>query len=316
MTCGKRNLRLFGVITAFVAIAGAVLLTGSLSAAAFDEARTDANSALSYTQSELQEFSGNGPLVIELFTSVNCPFCPQADKLLRGLVDQAGVMGLTCHVDYYDMKDNPLSLEFCSERQNAYIANIDGASLYTPQMIVNGKAGAIGRKPAELMQVVRDQKSTEIARIEVIHLAGQISPASGPFYSGGEDNSQNPLLSPLTASPVPISPDNRAGAIRIDLPITEQADGIEELWFVWYKHHVHAENSTQLDGQPDGHDELTYRNVVVKAEKRPMKAAGQSIVIPDAYTGPGFGMMVLGQSAEGVVKAAGQINWPARQEFN
>lgn len=253
---------------------------------------------LSYTQSELSHFNAKGPLVIELFTSVHCPFCPEADKLLRGLTDHADVMGLTCHVDYYDVRENPLSREFCTQRQNDYISKIDNSSLYTPQMIVNGSYGMNGQKSGQLLTLVQDEVQGNILPIDVIHLAGGINPASGQAI---------PAI-----NKTPQTDKNIAGYVRLDLPTGSEANEIRDLWLVWYKHRVKAQNTRQSSRK----SAMIYRNVVISAEKLAWPGPGQSLTIPDAYKGSGYGMMVLGQGASGTIKAAGQINWPDRREYN
>lgn len=91
------------------------------------------------------------PVVIELFTSQGCSSCPLADKNLAEIIDIAEkngqpVYGLSFHVDYWNYigwKD-PYSKKEFTERQKKYASIINPESVYTPQMIVNGKVEFVG----------------------------------------------------------------------------------------------------------------------------------------------------------------------------
>jgi hypothetical protein len=85
-----------------------------------------------------------GPVVIELFSSQACVFCPRADRLLADLAQQVHVIALACHVDYFDVRTGALSKPFCSERQNWYMRALHGGPNYTPQMVVQGRHDVIG----------------------------------------------------------------------------------------------------------------------------------------------------------------------------
>src|SRR5690606_6242302 len=84
------------------------------------------------------------PVIIELFSSQACAFCPRADRLLADLAQQVHVIALACHVDYFDVRSGALSQPFCSERQNWYMRALRGGPNYTPQMVVQGRYDAIG----------------------------------------------------------------------------------------------------------------------------------------------------------------------------
>ncbi|MEK7856604.1 MAG: DUF1223 domain-containing protein, partial [Acidobacteriota bacterium] len=88
---------------------------------------------------------------MELFTSEGCGNCPAADRQLAFLETQQPVAGadiitLGYHVDYFNdrgWKDPYSSAEY-TRRQNSYTARLGAQSLYTPQMIVDGKVQFIG----------------------------------------------------------------------------------------------------------------------------------------------------------------------------
>jgi hypothetical protein len=94
-----------------------------------------------------------GTALVELFTSEGCSSCPPADELLERLVREADgsgrrVYGLSFHVDYWDRLGwrDPFSSAASTHRQEAYARRFELASLYTPQMIVNGAREFVGSR--------------------------------------------------------------------------------------------------------------------------------------------------------------------------
>jgi|AntRauTorcE11897_2_1112592.scaffolds.fasta_scaffold01207_13 hypothetical protein len=103
------------------------------------------------TQEQHQtDFEGESFAVVELFTSEGCSSCPPADKVLGDIVKKARngdqrIFALAFHVDYWNRlgwKDPYSSSEY-SQRQRRY-ARALGSSVYTPQMVVNGKVEFVG----------------------------------------------------------------------------------------------------------------------------------------------------------------------------
>lgn len=87
-----------------------------------------------------------GAVLIELFSSQACFFCPQADRLFADLIEQKHIIGLACHVDYFDVDENSLSQAFCTERQKFYMERLKAGVPYTPQMVMNGARDVVGYK--------------------------------------------------------------------------------------------------------------------------------------------------------------------------
>ena len=87
-------------------------------------------------------------VVMELFTSQGCSSCPPADALLAeySKSNNEGIIPLSFHVDYWNRlgwKD-PFSNSAYSERQQWYSRYLPQGSVYTPQLIVNGRGEAVG----------------------------------------------------------------------------------------------------------------------------------------------------------------------------
>lgn len=97
-----------------------------------------------------------GPAVVELFSSQACVFCPGADRLFAELAAQPGTIGLACHVDYFDVKTGSLAHDFCTRRQGWYLDVLDAGPYYTPQMVVGGRAEAVGYRQADVIRALRD----------------------------------------------------------------------------------------------------------------------------------------------------------------
>jgi hypothetical protein len=98
--------------------------------------------------------------VVELFTSQGCSSCPPADALLEWYANRDDVVALSFPVDYWDYlgwKDTLAKRTF-SERQRAYATARGDGMVYTPQVVVNGIAHAVGSRKGDIEQAIERTK--------------------------------------------------------------------------------------------------------------------------------------------------------------
>jgi len=104
--------------------------------------------------------AAKGFAVIELFTSEGCSSCPPADELVEKIQKESNnlpVYILAFHVDYWDRlgwKDVFSSAAY-SKRQNQYAQWLNLQSIYTPQIVVNGRKEFIGSEEATLRNAIK-----------------------------------------------------------------------------------------------------------------------------------------------------------------
>ncbi len=108
------------------------------------------------------------PVVLELFSSQACVFCPEADRFFGELVQDEHIIGLACHVDYFDVKDGALSKPFCTDRQSWYMKTLGAGPNYTPQLVVNGHADVVGYKLEAIIEAVKREEESAPVRLTVV----------------------------------------------------------------------------------------------------------------------------------------------------
>ena len=108
-------------------------------------------------------------VVLELFTSQGCSSCPPADELLNE-VKSDNVIALSYHVDYWNYigwKD-PFSKSEYSDKQRKYGSKFNSSTIYTPQLVINGKEHFVGSNKKLLKQkILQYEKIKPMASISV-----------------------------------------------------------------------------------------------------------------------------------------------------
>src|SRR5438132_8543629 len=114
------------------------------------------------------------PVLVELFTSEGCSSCPPADALLRTLADAqpiagAEIIALSQHVDYWDRlgwKDRFSSAAF-TNRQQQYGRAFNIGSIYTPQMVVDGREQFVGSDASRARRAIGTALSAPHAVVSI-----------------------------------------------------------------------------------------------------------------------------------------------------
>jgi hypothetical protein len=86
------------------------------------------------------------PTVVELYTSEGCSSCPPAEAEIGRLAKQEGTIALAFHVDYWDSLGwrDRFELPEAVERQRQYAQALHLASVYTPQLVIDGQRDRVG----------------------------------------------------------------------------------------------------------------------------------------------------------------------------
>ena len=125
--------------------------------------------AIAMVAGPLPAVSGETKTVVELFTSQGCSSCPPADKVLGELAKNQRVVALSLPVDYWDYLGwrDTLALHAHSMRQKAYADARGDRQVYTPQVVINGVAQAIGSDRGAIMSAIATAEATRVPAIPV-----------------------------------------------------------------------------------------------------------------------------------------------------
>jgi hypothetical protein len=99
------------------------------------------------------------PVVVELFTAQGCSSCGPANASVAALAARDDVLPLTFSVDYWDYlgwKDTFAQKAF-TDRQRAYAKKLGVREVYTPQVVIDGKAQVSGVRPAQVETLMQAQ---------------------------------------------------------------------------------------------------------------------------------------------------------------
>lgn len=115
--------------------------------------------------------AGGEKIVVEFFTSQGCSSCPPADAYLAELAKRDDVIALSFHVDYWNYigwSDPFLSRE-ATERQRAYGRTMGKSYVYTPQVVVDGRAETVGSNRHEVSNLINMAAAAPKVPIAVDH---------------------------------------------------------------------------------------------------------------------------------------------------
>lgn len=123
------------------------------------------------------------PVLVELFTSQGCSSCPPADEFLSRLrrvqpIQRARIVVLSQHVDYWNDLgwDDPFSSSDFTRRQRDYAERFRGGRVYTPQMVVDGRAELVGNDKGAALRAISRAADEPKSLIDVARAA---EPESG-----------------------------------------------------------------------------------------------------------------------------------------
>jgi hypothetical protein len=100
------------------------------------------------------------PAVVELFTSEGCSSCPPAETYIGELSRRRNVLALAFHVDYWDdlgWRDR-FGLPEAAQRQRAYAKSLRLASVYTPQVVIDGQDNFVGSDVKSIDRALTDNR--------------------------------------------------------------------------------------------------------------------------------------------------------------
>jgi hypothetical protein len=121
-------------------------------------------------------------VLVELFTSEGCSSCPPADELLRQISggktpEGQLIVGISEHVSYWNSLgwDDPYSSEQYTSRQNSYGTRFGLDSVYTPQIVVNGREQFVGsdRRSLDAAFATEAQRKQIELHITSMQIAGK-----------------------------------------------------------------------------------------------------------------------------------------------
>jgi len=109
------------------------------------------------------------PAVVELFTSQGCSSCPPADAYVGELAQRSDVLALTFHVDYWDdlgWRDR-FGLPEAVVRQRGYAKNLRLASVFTPQLVIDGRESFVGSDRRSIDRALATPRTGATIRLSI-----------------------------------------------------------------------------------------------------------------------------------------------------
>lgn len=137
----------------------------------------------------LPALAGERPVVVELFTSQSCSSCPPAEEVLTELSRRSDVLPLAFHVTYWNRLNwrDTYSLPAATERQNDYAAQFGGDSVFTPQLVVDGRRSVVGSQRAEVVSAIGSARGEArvAAELGLAREGGNLIVTVGPGSGAG-----------------------------------------------------------------------------------------------------------------------------------
>jgi len=213
-----------------------------------------------------------GFAVVELFTSEGCSSCPPADEAVAALSKQYpdGVYVLSFHVDYWDhlgWKD-PFSNAAYSQRQREYGQQFRLSSIYTPEVVVNGKTEFVGSDAGKLRSTIDQElahttnfiieasaknlnnktitvnytlKKSSTTIVQAALIQRQAATAVKRGENAGRQLQHANIVRDLKTS------SGNSGTLTLDLPAGLAAGDCKVLLFLQDKDNLHIEGAKALD---------------------------------------------------------------------
>jgi len=163
-------------------------------------------SSFSYKYNTKPASADNGFAVIELFTSEGCSSCPPADAVVAKIEKESAgkpIYILAFHVDYWNRlgwKDAFSSAAY-SQRQNQYAHWLNLSSVYTPQIVVNGRTEFVGSEEGTLRNAIKTNLAKNaVAQINLSDITINQNKAELRYQIQGETTSCVLLLAVVQKS--------------------------------------------------------------------------------------------------------------------
>jgi hypothetical protein len=128
-------------------------------------------------------------VVVELFTAQGCGSCGAASAHVADLATDKGVIPLTFAVDYWDYlgwKDTFAKPEF-ADRQRDYDKRFGVAEVFTPQVVVDGRAQTAAVKNEAIDRLVRDARHASADPPQMSWRGVKAAVGSGRLPKGGAE---------------------------------------------------------------------------------------------------------------------------------
>ncbi|KAI3509896.1 hypothetical protein L1887_25421 [Cichorium endivia] len=108
-----------------------------------------------------EELKRGGPVVVELFSSQGCATSPEAELLFSRLGRgdfklEVPVILMAYHVDYWDYNGwkDPFASSQWTVRQKEYVESLNLDTMFTPQVVVQGRSQCIGNDEDGLIAAI------------------------------------------------------------------------------------------------------------------------------------------------------------------